>query len=164
MKPILLLLFIAFLNAPITSAQVDQGDKLFIEIKKLDSLIFDRGFNNCDFSNFEAIINEDFEFYHDQGGLMDDKKLFITSLQENMCSTPDRKPIRKLLKGSLEVHPLHQGDLLYAAIQSGVHEFYIVEPGKEMYKTSTAKFTHLWVKEKGGWTLKRVLSYDHQNP
>jgi len=38
------------------------------------------------------------------------------------------------------------------------------EIGKETYKTSTAKFTHLWVKGKEGWTLKRVLSYDHKNP
>jgi len=79
MKNILFLLVLTFLNVTNLSAQVEQGSKLFIELKKLDSLIFERGFNNCDFSNFEAIINEDFEFYHDQGGLMKSTWLNIRS-------------------------------------------------------------------------------------
>ncbi|MEQ8523163.1 hypothetical protein [Gracilimonas sp.] len=53
---------------------------------------------------------------------------------------------------------------LYGAIQRGEHEFYILEPGKEMYKTGFARFTHLWLLEDGEWILKRVLSYDHKDP
>lgn len=162
MKKLFILLFAFFTSISFSSAQIKQNEELFFRLEKLDSLIFDRGFNNCDFSNFEDLINEDFEFYHDQGGLMNDKQIFITTLKENMCSNPNRKPIRKLVAGSLEVYPLFENGLLYAAIQSGVHEFYLSEPGKEMYKTSTAKFTHLWVKQKNGWSLKRVLSYNHQ--
>ena len=81
-----------------------------------------------------------------------------------MCSTPERKPIRKLVDGSLDVFPLYNEGILYGAIQNGVHEFYIKEPDKELYKTNIAPFTSLWIIEENQWKLKRVLSYDHQIP
>jgi len=52
----------------------------------------------------------------------------------------------------------------YGALQSGEHDFYIQEPDKALIKTSIAKFSHLWVLVNGEWKLKRVLSFDHQEP
>ncbi len=145
-------------------AQTAQNSVLFNELKSRDSLIFDRGFNACDFSSFGSIISDDFEFYHDKNGVMENKEAFLQVLQLGVCSDPDRKPIRKLVGATVKVYPLYQKGLLYGAIQTGEHEFYIKEKGKEMYKTGIALFTHLWIKTKDGWQLKRVLSYDHKAP
>ncbi|MBL4706380.1 MAG: beta-lactamase family protein, partial [Flavobacteriales bacterium] len=77
---------------------------------------------------------------------------------------PNRKPIRKLVNGSMEVFSLYNEGKLYGAIQNATHEFYIKEPEKELYKTNIAIFTHLWLLDGNIWKLKRSLSYDHQIP
>ena len=144
-------------------SQTEQSNNLYAELKVLDSLLFEEGFNKCRLTVVDSIVSTDFEFYHDQNG-MQDKPLFLKGFKESLCSTSERKPIRKLVKGSLDVFPLYNEGILYGAIQNGVHEFYIKEPEKELYKTNIAPFTSLWIIEKNQWKLKRVLSYDHQNP
>lgn len=144
-------------------SQTESSNTLFTELKVLDSLLFDEGFNKCRLTIVDSIVATDFEFYHDQNGIQD-KPLFLKGFKESLCSTPHRKPIRKLVQGSLKVFPLYNEGLLYGAIQKGVHEFYIKEPGKELYKTNIALFTSTWILEKNEWKLKRVLSYDHRNP
>ncbi len=146
------------------SAQVSHDSDLYRQLKSRDSLLFDLGFNQCKIDKFENFINDDLEFYHDQGGLSTTKKDFLEAIHNNICGNPDKKPIRKLVKGSLEVYPLYENGKLYGAIQKGIHDFYIKEPGKELYKTSSAKFTHVWILKNNEWILKRVLSYDHKNP
>ena len=128
----------------------------------MDSLIFDVGFNRCELGVYDKIISEDLEFYHDQGGITNSRTEFIETAKKNICSNADQKPIRKLVKGSMEVYPLSSNGELYGAIQNGVHEFFIKEPDKEMYKTSEAKFTHVWLLKGDQWILKRVLSFDHK--
>lgn len=156
-----LLLWLAWTS----SAQVASDSELFIELVKLDSLIFDEGFNNCNFSHTKELVSDEFEFYHDKMGIEDSKVNFISTLSQNICGNPLVKPVRKLVKQSLQVFPLYNRGKLYGAIQTGNHEFYISKPGEEqMQKTGIAKFTHLWIKEDMSWKLKRVLSYDHQDP
>jgi hypothetical protein len=145
-------------------AQVAKDSELFLELKKMDSLLFDLAFNQCQLDVLEKHVSEDFEFYHDTGGITDSKASFITSIKRNICANQEFKPIRKLVDESLEVFPLYSEAKLYGAIQNGVHDFYINEPGKELYQTSSAKFTHLWILENDTWVLKRVLSFDHKNP
>jgi CubicO group peptidase (beta-lactamase class C family) len=144
-------------------AQVKKDDPLFLELQELDRVLFEEGFNRCDLAAVDRLIHPDLEFFHDQGG-MQDKAQFLTALKENVCSNPDFKPIRKLMGGSLEVYPMYADGVLYAAIQKGKHGFHIQEPGLELYPTSVAKFTHLWLLEGEDWQLKRALSYDHQSP
>ncbi|MDX1762178.1 MAG: nuclear transport factor 2 family protein [Christiangramia sp.] len=163
MKKLILLLLCIFSLSSL-SAQVDHNSDIYKQLKSRDSLLFDRGFNNCDIEDFEKFVSEDLEFYHDQGGLTLNKKDFLKNLRNNICSNQEKKPIRKLTPGSLEVFPLYNNGKLYGAIQKGVHDFYIEEPNKELYKTSSASFTHVWLLENEEWILKRVLSYDHHNP
>lgn len=144
--------------------QVSEGSELFKQLKSQDSLLFERGFNECKIAEFEYFISEDLEFYHDQGGLSTSKEDFLDAVRNNICSNPDKKPIRQLIENSLKVFPLYENGKLYGAIQKGEHDFFIREPGKELYKTSSARFTHIWMLEEDQWILKRVLSYDHQNP
>jgi hypothetical protein len=140
----------------------DTSSELFEELRLKDSLIFKLGYNQCDTTQMRALFHDDFEFYHDQGGLMDSKEAFIKNMP-NLCKM-SYKATRELVAGSLEVYPLYNNGQLYGAIQKGVHEFYAEEEGKPIYLTSTAKFTHLWVLNNDQWQLKRVLSYDHVVP
>lgn len=158
-----ILLTLLLLSLAITSkAQVDENSELFLALKKLDSIFFERGFNQCDFEYLEKRISADLKFYHDQSGFQD-RKTFFENTKKYICSNPDKKPIRKIEKASLVVFPLHDNGVLYGAIQNGIHHFYIREIGKEDLWTSTAKFTHVWILENNAWKISKVLSYNHQN-
>ncbi|SDL31352.1 CubicO group peptidase, beta-lactamase class C family [Salinimicrobium catena] len=156
------LLFCLFLLFHVVNGSAQEKD-LHQKIMKMDSLLFEEGFNKCNMEALKKITAEDLEFYHDQGGIILGKSDFIETTRKNICSI-NYKPIRKLDKESLEVFPLKSNGKIYGAIQSGIHEFYAKEEGKEPYLTSTAKFTHLWLKQGEKWLLKRVLSYDHRGP
>lgn len=158
------LLIIAIFGLQSAFGQVREDTSLFKQLKSRDSLLFELGFNECKIAEFEYFISEDLEFYHDQGGLSTNKKDFLDAVKNNICSNPEKKPIRKLKENSLKVFPLYENGRLYGAIQKGEHDFFISEPGKDLYKTSSARFTHIWILEKDEWILKRVLSYDHQSP
>ncbi|MBK8622844.1 MAG: nuclear transport factor 2 family protein [Saprospiraceae bacterium] len=135
---------------------------LFEQLKERDSLIFELGFNNCDTIQFRNLLSDDFEFYHDQNGLLESKEMFIRNIP-NLCKM-NYKPIRVLVDSSLEVFPLFSNGKLYGAIQTGVHEFYGEGNDKPRYLTSTARFTHVWIIEEDDWRLKRILSFDHVIP
>ncbi len=158
-KSIIIAFFIPFIGI----AQVAQDSELFLKLQKMDKLLFEEGFNHCNKNAMETSLSKDLEFYHDEGGITKGKEAFIASFIANMCDE-SKKPIRKLVPGTLTVFPLRKNGVLYGAIQKGEHEFYIKEPKKELYKTSISKFTHLWIKEDAGWKMTRVLSYDHQAP
>ena len=146
-----------------SNAQIPKDSDLFIQLKKADSLFFEEGFNRCNFETLETYIPNDFEFYHDENGVQN-KEQFLTSFRESICSNTERKPIRKVVKESLEVFRLKNNGETYGAIQKGIHLFYIKEPNKELYLTNIAKFTSLWNLDNGNWKLSRVLSYDHKEP
>lgn len=125
-------------------------------------MLFDVGFNTLDTNPFEALLSDNFEFYHDEAGITSSKNAFIQSIKD--LSKLSYKPRRQLLESSLEVYPLEKNGTLYGAIQTGEHQFYAIEKGKLERWTSTAKFTHVWLLENGSWKLSRVLSYNHQEP
>ena len=162
MRKYFLTILICTLGLPIF-AQVSENSELFIQLKKCDSLLFEQGFNKCDFTSLEKVIEKNLEFLHDQGGIQN-REEFFRAVKQNICSTPDAKPIRKLAEGSLQVFPMKNNGVLYGAIQIGTHEFYIAEPGKPIRLTSLAKFIHTWILENNEWKLHNVLSFDHQQP
>ncbi|MGE0931730.1 serine hydrolase domain-containing protein [Peijinzhouia sedimentorum] len=162
-KQILLsLLFISFLwsNA---NAQIDNNSSLFIDLKKQDSTLFERVFNQCDLDYLDDHITDDLKFYHDQSGFQD-KAIFLYNTKKYICSNAVQKPIRKIEETSLEVYPLYNNGILYGAIQKGIHHFYLRERDKDDIWTSTAKFTHVWLVHDQIWKLSEALSYDHQDP
>ncbi len=132
----------------------------YAELRKNDSQLFDLGFNQCDTIELKKLISDDFEFYHDQSGITDSKERFIQTVS-GLCNMSYRAT-RELKKGSLELFLLKNNGTLYGAIQKGEHMFYGKEKDKPKYLTSTASFTHIWIKEEGMWKLKRVLSYNHK--
>jgi hypothetical protein len=160
MKPAVV--FIAWLFAvSCADAQEARTSELFLTLKKQDSLLFEKGFNQCDIPYLESVIHKDLIFYHDQGGIQDRTK-FFEAIKNNICNGTGPKPIRKVDEQSLEVFPMNSNGKLYGAIQTGTHRFYHREPGKADTPTSMARFTHLYLLVDGKWMLKEVLSYDHQ--
>jgi CubicO group peptidase (beta-lactamase class C family) len=156
-------IFILFLFFGNLEAQIEKNSHLFLELKKQDSIFFDRGFNNCDIAYLEKTIDNNLKFYHDNGGFQD-KKLFLEQTKQNLCSNPNQKPIRKVIESSLEVFPLYNNGNLYGAIQTGEHQFYIREKNKEDVLGGQAKFTSVWTKKDGNWIMSDVLSYNHGDP
>lgn len=142
-------------------SQIANSSQLFKELVNADSLLFEEGFNKCNFSVVEDIIHDDLEFFHDKSGT-ENRAEFLQGFKRNICSTPAKKPIRKLIPGSLQVYNLKNEGEVYGAIQKGKHSFYIKEPNKELYYTTSAAFTSVWVLENNKWKLKTVLSYDHE--
>ncbi|MFY1047789.1 serine hydrolase [Chryseobacterium sp. GP-SGM7] len=162
-KKLNLIIFILIFFFGNIHAQIEKKSPLFLELKKEDSIFFERGFNNCDMAFLEKKMDDNLKFYHDTGGFQD-KKLFIERTKQNICSNPNQKPIRKVIESSLEVFPLYNNGVLYGAIQTGEHQFYIREKNKQDVLGGHAKFTTVWTKKDGKWMMSDVLSYDHGDP
>lgn len=144
-------------------AQVEPNSVLHKTILEKDSLLFNIGFNTCDISQFEKLLSEGFEFFHDKSGISDRKK-FLTDLKNGLCKSSEAyQSRRELIPEKTLVFPLYNQGELYGAIQYGEHRFYEKMEGKPEQYASTAKFTHVWIIEDGKWKLKSGLSYDHQH-
>lgn len=157
MKKIILYLCCCF--PALLMGQVTPDTDLYKSIQKNDSLLFNIGFNTCDISQFENLVSDDFEFYHDKSGITNSKKAFLESIKNGLCQS-EYKPQRELLQGTMEVFPLENNGILYGAIQMGRHRFFETHNGKKQYE-STARFTHVWILKNGKWEFLRGLSYDH---
>lgn len=146
------------------SAQEYSKDELFQVLKQKDSILFDAAFNTCGIAVLKTIFTEDFEFYHDKAGITEGRDVFVGRIEEgcqNRNANAPQPAKRILVPESLEVYPMLKNGVLYGAIQHGVHTFEFLNEKGEYQKGDIAKFTHVWVLDKGEWRIKRELSYDH---
>lgn len=143
-------------------SQEEKNSALYKTIISKDSLLFNVGFNTCDISQFENLLSDDFEFYHDLDSISD-KTLFLHNLKKGICLPgKNYKVKRDLAAGSTEIYPLTKNGALYGALQTGIHQFFETSPGQKDKPGSIAKFTHVWLLQNGVWKLTRSFSYDHQ--
>lgn len=156
-------LALAGLSLQPAAAQIAVTSDLYAQIKKADETLFNRGFNLCDMQAMEDISGPDLFFVHDQNG-MSDRAAFLRGFKDSICANPNRKPIRKLVDGTMDVFPLYNEGKLYGAIQTATHAFYIKEPQKPLYETNVGRVTNLWLLSGGQWKLRESLSYDHRDP
>src|SRR5579872_7432836 len=63
-------------------SQVDKSSKLFKDIRSNDSLLFEVGFDRCDTIALRDILSNNFEFYHDESGIIPSKAAYIESIVE----------------------------------------------------------------------------------
>ncbi|MFV8362069.1 nuclear transport factor 2 family protein [Flavobacterium sp. ZT3P35] len=127
------------------------SDELYREIEQMDEIMFN-AFNDKDFEKFKSLFTSDLEWFQDNGGLLAYDTVFTNF--SNMFKNENRLT-RKLVKGTLEVHPIKD----YGAIETGIHEFRHMENGKE--EIGTFKFLMIWQKKDNQWKISRVVSYDH---
>ena len=157
-----ILYIVTFFISGFSLAQ-DKTSHLYHELKVLDSLLFDRAFNQCETRYLEELISEDFEFYHDQAGITNSKEDFLKGIKNGICNPSNStKSRRELIKESLIIYPLYNNGELYGALQNGNHKFFETNYGIETLG-SIAMFSHLWIIEDNSWKLKRVISYDHKS-
>lgn len=144
------------------NAQNDSYSEVYKTLKANDSLIFERSFNKCELQYLDQLISEDFEFYHDIGGITDSKEKFVQVMTNGICNPNNAtKSTRELVEGSLEVFLLKNNGKVYGAVQNGIHKFFETTNGNRI-AGSVAKFSHVWILDNGKWFLKRVLSFDHK--
>ncbi|MFT6797625.1 MAG: hypothetical protein ACJART_002778 [Maribacter sp.] len=156
---------IVALFASLAFGQVEANSELHLLLAQKDSLLFNAAFNTCNTNVLEEIFTEDFEFYHDKGGLTEGRDAFLNPMKENCAQriTTEMQPSKRILiANSLAVYPLYENGELYGAIQHGIHRFESLDKDNSYQRGDIAKFTHVWVKENLVWKVKRELSYDHQ--
>jgi len=127
---------------------IKSQEELTQAITALDKQLFD-AYNTCNIDKLGTLVTDDLEFYHDKTGLAVGKQPFLEAIKKNICG----KVTRELVRGSLEVYPLHG----YGAVEIGVHRFH--HPGDS--DVGEAKFVMLWQYKDGAWKISRVISYDH---
>ena len=137
-----------------------QSKELTEEITEKDRAFFDAFFNRCDVETVRAMVTEDFEFYHDKGGMTASSGAqFVDAIRrtcERQKTGEDYRARRELV--SMDVYPLNN----YGAVQVGVHRFYQKLEGGGEKLVEISRFTNLWKKEGDTWRMSRVVSYDHK--
>ncbi len=89
----------------IACAQLSRSSELYRMLKLKDSLLFSIGFNTYDIRQFENLVSDNFEFYHDKSGITDTKAVFISNIKDGICggtTKSRREPDEK----SFEAYPL----------------------------------------------------------
>ena len=152
--------FLFTLVFPEASQAQNTEQKIIQHILHKDSLFW-QSYNRCDTSGYDQFFSNDVEFYHDKGGITLGVENMALSLKKNLCSNSDFRIRREEVKGTVKVFTLQNNGVIYGAILSGEHFFYILEKGKEERLDGRAKFTHLWLLKDGVWKMTRILSYDH---
>ncbi|WP_298546458.1 DUF4440 domain-containing protein [uncultured Aquimarina sp.] len=157
-QTLILFLCITIASGYTSQAQNQGGIKnLTNTILELDGEFW-KSYNSCDIDKFKTFFVEDFEFYHDKGGLTEGLTHMMESVKNNLCSSENPRVRREVVEKSVNVFPLNN----YGAIITGEHLFYVSEKGKQERLTEIAKFTHVWQHKDNQWKMTRVLSYDHQ--
>lgn len=132
-------------------------------VLQLDRQLFDAVFSRCDADRLRPLVAEDFEFYHDKHGLSATSGTQFVDNVRGMCARQetgeDYRARRELDAATSEVFAMNA----YGAIHTGVHRFYMLEPGKPEKLVEISRFSNLWHHDDAGnWTLTRVFSYDHR--
>jgi hypothetical protein len=118
-------------------------------------------YNRCDVPAMADFFTEDIEFYHDRGGATIGHAPFVAELRNGLCGNPDSRLRRDAVEGTVKLYPMKKNDVVYGAVLSGEHVFYVVDKGKEPRLDGRGRFTHLWLVKDGVWRMSRVLSFDH---
>jgi hypothetical protein len=157
---ILTLLFVGIF--PVVNSLFGQSDEA--ALKKLiyakDSLFW-KAYNTCNVAGMQSFIAADVEFYHDRGGMTLGIDKMMETTRKNLCGDNPTRLRREALDGSVEIFSLTSDGVIYGAIISGEHIFYVLEPGKPERADGLAKFTHVWRLIDKEWKMYRILSYDH---
>lgn len=157
-KYVVALLPVILFSQVILAQSDDQ--KLSLTILQKDSLFWIT-YNTCDTTQFQNFFTDDVEFYHDKGGATLGIETLASTIKKNLCRNNGFRLRREAVTGTLKVFPLKKSEVIYGAILTGEHVFYVLENRKPERLDGHASFTHLWLLNNGNWKMSRILSYDH---
>jgi hypothetical protein len=141
----------------------DQQDTLTATLLHEDAVFWD-AYNRCDVETMSQFFWPDVEFYHDKGGPTIGFGPLVDTLRKNLCGNYPKFHLRReAIPDTIKIYPLQKNGVIYGAVFSGEHYFYINDSGKPEYRDGWAKFFHLWLLKDGTWKMARVVSYDHRD-
>ena len=135
-------------------------EQLTGNILHLDSMFWN-AYNTCNTAEAGKYISNDVEFYHDKGGVTLGIENLVASIKNNLCSNENMRVRREAVTGTVHVYPMESSNVIYGAVISGEHYFYVTEKGKPEKREGLAKFTQLWILKDNVWKMTRILSFDH---
>jgi Domain of unknown function (DUF4440) len=140
---------------------IPEGNALIDAIRARDTEFFHVYFDQCKPTQVRAMITDDFEMYHDKGGVVArSAQPFIDDYTKSCTEKlkPDAwRSRRALVAKSLKVYPVPG----FGAVEEGDHDFYERKGDGPEKKAGTAHFVQLWASTPDGWKLSRVFSYAH---
>ncbi len=128
-------------------AYVPVDMELHKTISTMDSIFFD-AYNNCNMEKQKELYADNIEFFHDKGGLSTSKSEILEAIKNNICG----KVTRTLIKGSIEVYPIHN----YGAVEIGYHKFFNNQEPDAI--SNPSKFIIMWKYEEEQWQITKVIS------
>jgi hypothetical protein len=138
-------------QAPLPLDSIKTPQQLEATVIALDKQLFD-AYNTCDLASFSSLVDDNVEFYHDQGGVTLGNKDLTASIKKNICGTTTRE----IVPATLKIYPMKG----YGAVEIGDHLF--LHPWKQDHGVvGRGRFIMLWQYKNGAWKLTRVISYDH---
>ena len=157
-------LAVALLAGPAaqTAPVLPQGDALTAAIRARDAEFFEVFFTGCDAARVAAMLEPDFEMFHDREGVIATSAAPMVEDYARSCEEkkePDAwRSRRELVAGSLRVEPIPG----YGTFEEGDHLFYERKGDGPEKLVGKAHFVHVWRLSPDGWRLARVLSYSHE--
>ena len=144
-------IFVACSPRPVASNNLytytPDSQELHDKIVAMDSIFFN-AYNTCNLVVMEKLYSDSIEFYHDKGGLTTSKPEIMEATKRNVCG----RVSRELVKGSLEVYPIHN----YGAIEMGIHKFHNNQEPNAI--SHPGKFIIIWQQKGSEWVIRRVVS------
>lgn len=138
-------------NGKTLPGKYEPGDeKLYNTIIYQDSIFFE-AYNTCtvNLEKYAGFYGDSIEFYHDQGGLMNNKQEIVEATKKNVCG----RVTRELVKGSIEVYPIKN----YGAVEIGFHKFHN-NTEKAGTPSNEGRFVIVWQNKNDKWKITRVIS------
>src|ERR1700754_1338267 len=84
------LMMTAFAVGAQTATSAKGSGTLFQTLSELDTKLFSAA-NACDLEKLGTMVDDNLEFYHDRGGLMTGKQVFLDSVKNNTCGVMIRE-------------------------------------------------------------------------
>lgn len=130
-------------------------------LRSRDAALFHVMFDECDPAALSDLVTGDIEFYHDKGGAMIGREVFVEDYRKS-CEAkraPNAYRSRRVLVPETFKVQAIPG---YGAVAEGEHQFYERQGDGPQHLVGRARFAVVWKLEADGqWRMSRALSLDH---
>jgi len=145
-----------------STVQLPTGPALSEAVAAADAQFFRLFFEECDPAELAKFLTDDFEMYHDKGGVVATSAAAFVADYAKTCAArqqPDSwRSRRELVKETLRVDPVPG----FGAIEEGDHLFFERKGNGPEKEVGRAHFAQLWKLDGAQWRLSRVFSYSHR--